>query len=398
MIDPASDSIVFSVEFSSETPGYQLYVYYDPSLANSGMHDTAWIEGRTLVSQDGSISSALTCGRCKFVDATNGFLGVNDGLTQLKQDGKIASIYPRAENGNVVQTARVEKVSVGGGPITFALSFAATPAAATAKATAALTKGWSKIYQEFQAGWIRLCSHAPRVEAKYQAQFDMAAMVLKAHEDKTYRGAMIAVFERALGRRRERERAERRRLSSRLVARPISSRDGLSWRSAIRPRLIARSIFFFKRAAKTGRKFSAELLARRRLSGDRCSSTKWRTRSCLRTSSGEPTTRLDEARPARSRLHSRERPFHAAGALGREERLLALDHRRRDRGACMRRRDRATQWRRSLRRISISQTADEWARNIETWTATTTGIYGDGNYYLRISHRRRPERRRQDQR
>src|SRR3712207_3944482 len=29
--------------------------------------------------------------------------------------------------------------------------------------------------------------------------------------------------------------------------------------------------------------------------------------------------------------------------------------------------------------------ADDWARNVETWTATTSGFYGDGNYYLRVT-------------
>jgi hypothetical protein len=33
-------------------------------------------------------------------------------------------------------------------------------------------------------------------------------------------------------------------------------------------------------------------------------------------------------------------------------------------------------------------TADDWARNVERWTATTTGKYGDGNYY-RAHHAKR---------
>jgi glucoamylase len=31
------------------------------------------------------------------------------------------------------------------------------------------------------------------------------------------------------------------------------------------------------------------------------------------------------------------------------------------------------------------KTADDWARNVERWTATTDGKYGDGNYYLRLT-------------
>jgi glucoamylase len=37
------------------------------------------------------------------------------------------------------------------------------------------------------------------------------------------------------------------------------------------------------------------------------------------------------------------------------------------------------------------KTADEWEANIEKWTATTTGKYGDGNYYLRITANGKPD-------
>jgi glucoamylase len=37
------------------------------------------------------------------------------------------------------------------------------------------------------------------------------------------------------------------------------------------------------------------------------------------------------------------------------------------------------------------ETADNWRANIEKWTATTTGKYGDGSYYLRITQNGRPD-------
>jgi enterochelin esterase-like enzyme len=36
-------------------------------------------------------------------------------------------------------------------------------------------------------------------------------------------------------------------------------------------------------------------------------------------------------------------------------------------------------------------TADDWARNVDRWTATTTGKYGDGNYYLRLTENGTPD-------
>jgi glucoamylase len=44
---------------SSNAPNSALYLYYDPSLSNSGMHDTAWGSNGSLLSSDGNVSSAL---------------------------------------------------------------------------------------------------------------------------------------------------------------------------------------------------------------------------------------------------------------------------------------------------------------------------------------------------
>lgn len=192
--DPKTNSVLISVSFRTENPDLELYVYYDPSLGNSGMHDTGWTEGRYLVSEDDKIASALTCGRCKLSDVTNGFLGVNDGLTQLRANGKIAQSFERAEKGNLVQVAKVTPVSIGRNPenMIFALGFGNTPQTAMTAAQSTLAKGFETTYREYQKGWIEYLSDLPKVEPQYQAQFNMAAMQLKAHEDKTVRGANIA--------------------------------------------------------------------------------------------------------------------------------------------------------------------------------------------------------------
>src|SRR6185437_5820912 len=86
--------------------GCEIYVYYDPSLNNSGRHDRAWTNDGLLVAADGDKASALTPVNAVFENQSNGFLGVNDGLTQLKQHRRVRE-FQRADNGNVVQTALV---------------------------------------------------------------------------------------------------------------------------------------------------------------------------------------------------------------------------------------------------------------------------------------------------
>jgi len=74
---------------------------------------------------------------------------------------------------------------------TFALGFANTSAQARATARASLARGFAAAKRDYEAGWKRYVATLPRI-AKHQRQFNMAAMVLKGLEDKTYRGAVIA--------------------------------------------------------------------------------------------------------------------------------------------------------------------------------------------------------------
>src|SRR5689334_5922602 len=74
---------------------------------------------------------------------------------------------------------------------TLALGFAGTSAQAKATARASLARGFAAVEREYEAGWERYVATLPHVE-KHQREFNMAAMVLKGLEDKTYRGAVIA--------------------------------------------------------------------------------------------------------------------------------------------------------------------------------------------------------------
>lgn len=188
--DPHRAVILIDIAFAA--PGHEshsLYVYFDPSLKNSGMHDTAWTKGSALLASDSDIASALVSSG-GFAEMTNGHLGTSDGLVQLRRSRRISEHYNRAENGNVVQVGRVRHPR----NFTLALAFGSNPDQALNNAHASLARGFSAARREYEAGWhayiksLRPIQLAP----KYQPQFNIAAMTLKALEDKTYRGAMIA--------------------------------------------------------------------------------------------------------------------------------------------------------------------------------------------------------------
>jgi glucoamylase len=74
---------------------------------------------------------------------------------------------------------------------TLVVGFGETTANATATARASLARGFAAVMHDYELGWQKYVATLPRVE-KHQPQFNMAAMVLKGLEDKTFRGAVIA--------------------------------------------------------------------------------------------------------------------------------------------------------------------------------------------------------------
>ena len=212
--DVERDTVLINVFFDTNNKDLDLYLFYDPSLGNSGMGDTAWNENETLLSQDNDKASALVIGGAFATswgeknkvrpEITNGFFNTNDGLTQLRNTGKINEFFGRAEKGNVAQIIQItteklqqrkrnEKPSgKNSQSFTVALGFGKSPEEAKNNAADSLGKTFEKARAEYEKEWADYIKTIRKVEPKYQAQFNMAAMQLKSHEDKTVRGANIA--------------------------------------------------------------------------------------------------------------------------------------------------------------------------------------------------------------
>ncbi len=389
--NPDNNSVVFSVEFTTADPNNELYVYYDPSLANSGMHDTGWSEGNYLLSSDGKISSALTCGRCKFTNQTNGLLGVNDGLTQLKQSGKIGEQVSRVENGNLVQVAKVTPVSIGSRPakMIFVLSFGNSPKDAMTTAYNSLQKGFDSIYREYQEDWANYLKTLRKVDPKYQAQFNMAAMILKAHEDKANRGANIASLTVPWG---GGDNANENNVGGYHL---VWSRDLYHVATAFmalgdKDAAIRALDFLFKVQQKPdgsfpqnswldGKPFWGSLqldeVAFPLILAHELGKTDKETYENHVKKSADFIVKTGPITPQE---RWEERNGYSPSTIAAEiAGLVCAAEIAKKNGDT----ESANRW---------LKTADEWQANIEKWTVTTNGKYGDGNYYLRITQKGRP--------
>jgi glucoamylase len=366
-------------------------VYYDPSLANSGMHDSAWTEGDALLASDADKASALVAhagASTGFDDATNGYLETeSDPLAQLRRHGRIIQAYPRAADGNVVQGAFVRQPAgarPAGQRFTLALGFGKEPVEALHNARASLSKGFARARAEYEQGWHEYVRSLRRVGAKYQAQFDMAAMVLKAHEDKTFRGAMIASLSVPWG-------------GGASANEPVVGGYHLVW---------SRDLYQVATAFQAlGDKASA----------DRALDYLFRVQQ--KPDGSFPQNSWLDGRPFWGSLQLDEvaYPLILAHELGRTDNETFVKHVRPAADFILRHGPHTPQerWeeesgyspstiaaeiaglvsaaeiaRRNGDEPSAAvyfAAADDWARNVEAWTATTTGVYGDRNYYIRIT-------------
>lgn len=187
--DPERPVVLINVRFTPlKKQNMRLYVYFDAAMNNSGLKDRGATLDRALVASEGNVAAALLSS-IPFARTTSGFAGVSDGLAGLRQSHKLAQVYRRAANGNIVQIAQLPS---GANSFTLALGFGKSAKAAAAAAQQSLHRGFVRTLTAYSAEWKRYLSKLRPVNAKYMAQYRMAAMMLKAHEDKTYIGAGAA--------------------------------------------------------------------------------------------------------------------------------------------------------------------------------------------------------------
>jgi len=184
--DPETNTLLIDVTFQGRR-GDTLYVLYHPALKNSGYGNTGAYENGALVARRADVASALVASG-GLAEPSSGFAAVNDGYTDLALHHGLRWRYARADSGNVVQVARIPRAR----HFTLALGFGPTPAAALEAAHASLKRGFAAVRRNYVRGWNAYVHRLRPVTPLYEDEFRLAAMVVRAHEDKTHPGAIIA--------------------------------------------------------------------------------------------------------------------------------------------------------------------------------------------------------------
>lgn len=211
--DPRRDVLMLEVVLEGDSDLHP-YVLLAPRLGGSGDRNEAWYEryrGRhVLCARQGPFALALAArsedGEDGLMRGAAGYVGENDGWQDFARHGAMRWTHAQAGPGNVALTGALPRRAV------LALGFGSGCRSAATLAFASLSHDYAHVVDHCCAQWETWHrvwqAQFPEVEALERPLFELlrtSAMVVKAHEDKTYPGAVVASLSIPWGETRERE-------------------------------------------------------------------------------------------------------------------------------------------------------------------------------------------------
>ncbi len=203
--DPHQQSMVVKTYFKALAEGLTVYTYLDPALNNTGSNDSATVADGVVTATEGNTSLTLVT-MPKPAAALVGFVGVSDGLTALKAGKAVEQWYSNTGStaGNVAALLAMPTVNKGQtSEWQQVIGFGQDAASSAKAAQATLSYGLDKVLADYNGegaaiGWqdyLASLSELPKLATQSNDQGRLlyaSAMVLKAQEDKTHAGALIA--------------------------------------------------------------------------------------------------------------------------------------------------------------------------------------------------------------
>jgi glucoamylase len=198
--DPRRDVLVIECRLDGDGD-LRPYVLLAPHLGATGYDNIASVERyggrRMLWAEQGPFAVALAAADERQADAfgraSAGYVGESDGWQDFARNGAMRWQYRRAGPGNVALTGALPRRAV------LALGFGSSAEAAATLATSSLIQPFDNILQQQIADWdrwqVNCAERSPLtldLPETIREQAVVSSIVLRAHLDKTYPGAMVA--------------------------------------------------------------------------------------------------------------------------------------------------------------------------------------------------------------
>ena len=198
---PHHDCVLMRTRFEADASmlrQLRAYILCAPHLEIGGWHNNA----ETLDTRGGPIIVAFKGSTWMALGATAailrrscGFVAVNDGWTDLRDNFTMDWEYDAAYDGNIAVTAEVD---IASGPFTVGLAFGDTRHRAITNLVQALVDPFDTVLADFRTEWGRTAKRFALASSlgnrARSLLYERSINLLLAHEDKSYPGAHIAAM------------------------------------------------------------------------------------------------------------------------------------------------------------------------------------------------------------
>ncbi|WP_339914151.1 glucan 1,4-alpha-glucosidase [uncultured Brevundimonas sp.] len=202
--DPDSQSLVVRATIRALKGDITPYLLLEPHMANTGVGDHGDATRSALHASEGSVHLAVLPDQ-PFDQVSVGFVGVSDGLTDLA-DGGLDNVYSSTgdQPGNIMLTGALPRVRAGQSVgRDFVIGFGDSRLNAERQTEVPFRTGLDEVLARFNGegqriGWedyVGSLSELPRLAEQSTDGGRLAyasALMLKVQEDRTYAGALIA--------------------------------------------------------------------------------------------------------------------------------------------------------------------------------------------------------------
>lgn len=202
--DPDQQSLFVRVIFRAYEKGLTPYLYLNPHINNTGSNDKAWVRNATLNAAEENKFLTVISSK-KFRQSSVGFVGISDGINELKDNGHLVHIYESTgdETGNVAMIAKLNPMTTNESTYDIVIGFGHSETESKMAASTTLKSGYDQVLANYNGvgasiGWSDYLAGLNQLDRLEQTSTDhgkllyASAMVLKAQEDKTHAGALIA--------------------------------------------------------------------------------------------------------------------------------------------------------------------------------------------------------------
>ncbi|KKN28394.1 hypothetical protein LCGC14_0854650, partial [marine sediment metagenome] len=201
--DPDGQTLFVRSIFNTSLKGVKAYVAVNPYINNNGLGDFAKTTEQGLVAWEDDNFLTLQSST-PFKMQSVGFTGVSDGITSLKKQHTLSKQYSNTGDkaGNVTLLAELGNID-SNTTFDLALSFGKTQQQSQQQGAQSLSKGYQNVLDAYNGkgealGWEDYLQSLEPLNTMVKQTADdgkllyTSAMVLKAQEDKTNAGALIA--------------------------------------------------------------------------------------------------------------------------------------------------------------------------------------------------------------